>query len=295
MHFSANLEDGCSMVLLRSLLSWYTPLLLLALWAVEVRAQTASDSTEPKVLFAFDRTQAETPSQAVESPTAQIPATATPPAELDEPVVSLPLGPLPKPIVDDPIIHEDLAVVPATQTTEIVSEETVRDSRRLAPFSRKDLLDAELVDSTPRAGKLPFEIPNISSLGTAGTGLVLVVGLFLVCVSLMRRGGPSPTSPLPRDAVAVLGRIPLAPKQFAHLLQVGNKLVLISISADRTDTITEVTEPAEVDRLLTLCTKGSKQSSSAEFQRMLQQMSKEPARGFLGKQAATAYSGSARG
>ena len=283
------------MVLLRSRLNWCTPLLLLALWAVEAHAQTASDPTEPKVLFAFDRTQAETPSQAVESPAAQIPATVITPAELHEPIANLPLAPLPNTIVRDPIIHDDPAVVPATQSTEIVPEETVRDSRRLAPLSPKDLLDAEPIGSTPRAGKLPFEIPNISSLGTAGTGLVLVVGLFLVCVSLMRRGGPSPTSPLPRDAVAVLGRIPLAPKQFAHLLQVGNKLVLVSISADRTDTITEVTEPAEVDRLLTLCTKGNKQSSSAEFQRMLQQMSKEPARGFLGKQAATTYSGSARG
>jgi flagellar biogenesis protein FliO len=278
------------MVLLRSLLNWCMPLLLLTLWAVEVRGQTASDSAEPKVLFAFDRTQAETPSQTVDAPAAQSTAIPTTPTELHEPVASLPLAPLPK-----PMIRDDQALIPATQTTEIVQQEPARDSRRLAPLSRKELLDAEPVGSTPRAGKLPFELPNISSLGTAGTGLVLVVGLFLVCVSLMRRGGPSPTSPLPRDAVAVLGRIPLAPKQFAHLLQVGNKLVLISISADHTDTITEVTEPAEVDRLLTLCTKGNKQSSSAEFQRMLQQMSKEPARGFLGKQAASAYSGSARG
>jgi flagellar biogenesis protein FliO len=101
-------------------------------------------------------------------------------------------------------------------------------------------------------------------------------------------------SPLPRDAVAMLGRIPLTPKQFAHLLQVGNKLVLISISGDRTDTITEVTEPAEVERLLALCMKGNKQSTSVEFQRMLQQMAKEPTRGFLGKEAAT-YARTARG
>ncbi len=264
------------MVLLRSLSNWCAPLLLLTLWAVEVRGQATDDPTKPKVLFAFDRTQGETSPQVVESSA--------------EPVVNLPLAPLP-----EPIVQIDPAVVPTTQTTEIATEEPVRDSRRLAPLSHKDFLANEPIGSMPRAGKIPFEIPNISSLGTAGTGLVLVVGLFLVCMSLMRRGGPSPMSPLPRDAVAVLGRIPLAPKQFAHLLQVGNKLVLVSISADRTDTITEVTEPAEVDRLLTLCTKGNKQSSSAEFQRMLQQMSKEPARGFLGKQAASSFAGPARG
>jgi len=277
------------MVLLRSVLRWCTPLLL-TLWAVDVHAQTANDSSEPQVLFAFDRTQADTSSQTAESPATQTPAKVSNPIDTNHPIANLSLAPLPTTIVRD-----DPAVAPATQTTEMVPEETARDSRRLAPLSRKDFLPSEPNGSTQRMGKLPFELPNISSLGTAGTGLVLVVGLFLVCVSLMRRGGPSPTSPLPRDAVAVLGRIQLAPKQFAHLLQVGNKLVLVSISADRTDTITEVTEPAEVDRLLTLCLKGNKQSSSAEFQRMLQQMSKEPARGFLGKQAATVYSGSARG
>ncbi len=105
------------MVLLRSLLNWCTPLLLLTLWTVEVRGQTASDPAEPKVLFAFDRTQAETPSQAVNTPAAQTPATVTTPAELHEPIASLPLAPLPKPVVHEPIIHDDPAVVPITQTT----------------------------------------------------------------------------------------------------------------------------------------------------------------------------------
>jgi flagellar biogenesis protein FliO len=133
---------------------------------------------------------------------------------------------------------------------------------------------------------LPFEIPHVESLGTAGAGLALVVGLFLLCVSLMRRGGPSPSTPLPHDAVAVLGRVPLTPKQFAHLIQVGNKLVLVSIAGDRTDTITEITESAEVERLVAMCFKGSRQSSSADFQKLLVQMAKEPARGFLGREAA---------
>ncbi len=238
-------------------------LAMLGMGCTELRAQDA----EPQVLFSYDR-KAE--------PAMNAPAAEAPPA------------PLPK-----KLIHHDAAFAPATHVEEPVTQQPVKDSRRLAPLSRQELSPGEQLGKTPRVG-LPFEIPYIDSLGTAGTGLVLVVGLFLLCMSLMRRGGPSPTAPLPRDAVAVLGRIPLTPKQFAHLLQVGNKLVLVSITGDRTDTITEVTEPAEVDRLLTLCMKGSKQSSSAEFQRMLAQMAKEPARGFLGKETATS-SRSARG
>jgi flagellar biogenesis protein FliO len=224
----------------------------------------------PHVLFSFDRKQAD--------------------AEADESTKTLaPPAPLPK-----QLIPTDKVVIPATHE-QVVAEEPHRDPRRLAPLTRQELVMGTPRGPTQSKGKLPFEVPGLDSLGTAGAGLVLVLGLFLVCVALMRRSGPSPTSPLPRDAVAVLGRIPLMPKQFAHLLQVGNKLVLVSISGDRTDTITEITEPAEVDRLLAVCMKGNGQSSSAEFQRVLGQMAKEPARGFLARNAASSYARTARG
>lgn len=168
------------------------------------------------------------------------------------------------------------------------------DPRRLAPPSPRSLTTADGHD-VDRIGKLPFEMPRFDSLGTAMTGLVLVVGLFLLCMSLMRKAGPSPTTPLPYDAVVMLGRIPLAPKRFAHLLQVGNKLVLVSICGDRTDTITEITDPSEVDRLLAICMKGNKHGTSVEFQRVLDKMAREPARGFLGSEASTAYARTARG
>jgi flagellar biogenesis protein FliO len=134
-----------------------------------------------------------------------------------------------------------------------------------------------------RPGTLPFKVPNLDSLGTAGTGLALVVGLFLLCVALVRKGKPNASTPLPSDAVAVLGRVPLAGRHFANLIQVGSKLVLVAVTPDSIQTITEVTEPAEVERLTALCMKSNSRSSSAEFQKILQQMSKEPARGFLGK------------
>ena len=62
-----------------------------------------------------------------------------------------------------------------------------------------------------------FGLPKIESLATAGAGLAIVVGLFLVCMWLLRRSGPKPTSPLPSEAVAVLGRVPLAAQEFCAL------------------------------------------------------------------------------
>lgn len=263
------------MILQRMFIASCVLVMLLTMSTASLRAQQESD---PNILFSFDRKEAETQTTA-----APLPA----PAETNLRIEQTSPTPLPQ-----TIIRHDPAVIPTATTTRAITE-SPKDVRRLAPLSRADLLPAVPGEKT-QTSQLSFQLPQFGSLGTAGAGLVLVVGLFLLCVTLMRRSGPSPMSPLPRDAVAMLGRIPLTPKQFAHLLQVGNKLVLISISGDRTDTITEVTEPAEVERLLTLCMKGNKQSTSVEFQRMLQQMAKEPTRGFLGKEAAT-YARTARG
>jgi flagellar protein FliO/FliZ len=90
---------------------------------------------------------------------------------------------------------------------------------------------------------------------------------------------------LPESAFAVLGRAPLTAQSFAQLLRVGNKLVLVAMSADGAQPLTEVTDPLEVDRIAGLCMSGKPTGSSAEFQQVLAQLSKEPARGFLGREA----------
>ena len=253
----------------------------MTLWRTNLRAMTlgilvclgvnelrGDEPAGAHVLLSFDRKEAEASDGS--KPAAGV-AAQTPAQPLERPSVKV-----------------DPQVVKASPEASTPNGPASPDRRRLAPLSHNSLLPRTIAEK--ERSKLPFEIPHVESLGTAGAGLALVVGLFLLCVSLMRRGGPSPTSPLPSDAVAVLGRVSLTPKQFAHLIQVGNKLVLVSINGDRTDTITEVTEPAEVERLLVMCLKGSRQSSSAEFQKLLAQMAKEPARGFLGREAATVRS-----
>lgn len=104
---------------------------------------------------------------------------------------------------------------------------------------------------------------------------------------LLRRSGPKPTSPLPGEVVSVLGRIPLAARNFAHLIQLGNKLVLVAIAPEGVSTIAEITDPLEVQRLVGLCMQTNQTSTSAEFQDVLNQLASEPASGFLGNQAAS--------
>jgi len=170
-----------------------------------------------------------------------------------------------------------------------------RNPRLLAPPTREQIAapgGPNALAARPRGSK--FGLPKIESMATAAAGLSIVVGLFLVCMWLMRRSGPRPTSQLPSDAVAVLGRVPLAARNFAHLLQVGNKLVLVAITPEGVSPITEIADPVEVQRMLGLCLHNSKQSTTAEFHDVLQKLSKEPASGFLGNEVAASYASQGR-
>lgn len=167
------------------------------------------------------------------------------------------------------------------------------ESRRLAP--RSSLLPEVAAALDPESAgegqksRLPISFSKFESLTTAGAGLAVVVGLFFVCMWLLRRGGGGkPSGTLPNDAFAVLGRAPLTPQSFAQLLRVGNKLVLVAVSADGIHPLTEVIDPLEVDRLTAVCSSGKSHGPAAEFQQVLAQLAREPARGFLGAEAANA-------
>jgi hypothetical protein len=64
---------------------------------------------------------------------------------------------------------------------------------------------------------------------------------------------------------------------------VGNKLVLVSLSPGGIQTLTEVTDSAEVDRLAGLCQQSNPHSATKAFEQVFRQLAREPApSGFLG-------------
>ena len=163
------------------------------------------------------------------------------------------------------------------------------ESRHLAPRSKPASLSTGEGQSLSDGikSRLPASFSKLDSLTTAGAGLAIVVGLFFVCMWLLRRSsGAKHGGVLPNEAFAVLGRAPLTPQSFAQLLRVGNKLVLVAISADGIQPLTEVIDPIEVDRLTGVCASGRGHGPAAEFQQVLAQLAREPARGFLGAEAA---------
>ena len=69
----------------------------------------------------------------------------------------------------------------------------------------------------------------------------------------------------------MLGRTDLGAKQAAHLLRVGNKLVLVAITPSGIKTLTEVTEESEVNRLVGMCLSRQSNSATAAFQQVFQE------------------------
>jgi flagellar biogenesis protein FliO len=111
--------------------------------------------------------------------------------------------------------------------------------------------------------------------GTVAASLGIVLGLFLVLAWCCRRFAPAGSAQLPKEAIELLGRAPLSAKQQMQLVRVGNKLLVVALSATGAETLTEITDPVEVERLLALCRRGQPTSASASFGQLLGQMERE--------------------
>jgi flagellar biogenesis protein FliO len=134
------------------------------------------------------------------------------------------------------------------------------------------------------AGQSSLERPGAptpsTAIGTVVSSLAIVVGLFLAIAWCSRRFAPAGTAPLPKEAIELLGRAPLAGRQTMQLIRVGNRLLLVALSPTGAQTLAEITDPVEVEHLTGLCLRGKSHSASASFSRVLSQLASEgePAR-----------------
>ncbi len=183
----------------------------------------------------------------------------------------------------------DPAVVSAMHTEQDAPREA--PDRHLAPPSSRTLSEHDASAASRPSGAsrrlVDFGVP-MQSLYTMGTGLAIVVGAFLLFAWTLRRSGRlrAGRGMLPDDAVSVLGRVSLTSKQVAQLIKVGNKLVLVALTPGGAETLTEVTDPIEVDRLMGLCQQRDPQSATQAFEQVFQSFSRESApAGFLGAES----------
>lgn len=182
------------------------------------------------------------------------------------------------PQVDAPVVPASFAVPGDAQP---IAQPAQNDHRRLVPRRR----DTKPDSGDFAADALPSFGLNFDSFYTTAAALAVVLGVFFCCVALVRRGAKRANSRLPEAVVSVLGRVPLATRQFAELVRVGNKLVLVSVTPHGAEPLTEITDPAEIDLLIGLCRQHQKGSSTEEFDQIFRQLATETApSGFLGNE-----------
>jgi flagellar biogenesis protein FliO len=126
--------------------------------------------------------------------------------------------------------------------------------------------------SSSQASAKPVPKPGtLNSLVTVGASLVVVLGLFLIVAWLLRKASPGATASLPKEVFEILGRAPLASRQQVHLVRCGRKLLLLSVAQAGIDTLAEIDDPTEVDRLAGLCAQAQPGSATAVFRQVFQQ------------------------
>jgi flagellar biogenesis protein FliO len=130
--------------------------------------------------------------------------------------------------------------------------------------------------NSPRAG---------GAITSVVSSLAVVLGLFFVLVWLAKRGAPKGAATLPAEVLEVLGRAQLTPRQQMHVVRFGNKLVLLTLSPSGAESLAEIDDPVEVERVLGICQEMQQGSITESFRQVFSQVANEPAQeGFAGRE-----------
>jgi flagellar protein FliO/FliZ len=127
--------------------------------------------------------------------------------------------------------------------------------------------------SSPRERRTPTPA---NALSTVISSLAVVLGLFALVAWFTRRARPRSKVALPGEVVETLGRAPLNARQEMHLVRVGNKLLLLSVTATDAETLTEITDPDEIDRLTHLCRQHQTNGIANSFHELFSHLSNRP-------------------
>ncbi|OHB67123.1 MAG: hypothetical protein A2V70_11890 [Planctomycetes bacterium RBG_13_63_9] len=106
---------------------------------------------------------------------------------------------------------------------------------------------------------------------TVAGSLAVVLGIFFLVAWGMRRAGPAGSAVLPTEVFELLGQATMSNRQQVHLFRCGNKLVLVSVTPAGAETLTEITDPLEVDRLAGLCQQMQPNSATEAFRQVFRQ------------------------
>ncbi|MBN1852909.1 MAG: flagellar biosynthetic protein FliO [Pirellulales bacterium] len=136
--------------------------------------------------------------------------------------------------------------------------------------------------SAPSAVQRMRSFTGGRSLATMLGGLAVAIGAFFLLAWAIRHGMPKAVARLPNDVIEVLGHSTLTAKQSVHLVRLGHKLLLVSVSAAGAETLSEITDPDEVTRLISLCDHPGRNKSQKAFQQVMHELEHRRTDGLFG-------------
>ena len=138
----------------------------------------------------------------------------------------------------------------------------------MGPFNDSTTAEHPTADSDTSAAirSLPSEHESLAPTPRRGVrdrvfsvagSLAVVLGLLALTLMGLRSMHRYSDEALPVDVVEVLGRTTLMGNRDLHLVRVGGKLLLLSLEPSGIETVTEICDEAEVQRIVTMCTSRS--------------------------------------
>ncbi len=115
----------------------------------------------------------------------------------------------------------------------------------------------------------------LGNLFSMAFSLLLVLGVFAILVWVVRKSGIQQSSSLPSPVLQVLGRSMLAPRQQLYVVRFGPKLLLVSHQLGQTQTLSEIDDPVEVERIAAACDSSSQGGVAKTFRQVFQEMSQK--------------------
>ena len=146
-------------------------------------------------------------------------------------------------------------------------------STQPSPINSKTRAPLELKPSSKGvAGDLDKPKSTWSAALSMFFSLAVVLSFFLLVAWLVKKSQPNSHLKLPGEVVQVMGRTPMAPRQQMYVVRFGSKLLLISHQPGQTQTLCEITDSDEVQRLAGLCEANHPGSISNSFRDVLKQV-----------------------
>lgn len=111
-------------------------------------------------------------------------------------------------------------------------------------------------------------LPASTSVWGSLIGLGIVVGGMLVASRWLRVHGPASLRGLPNEAVESLGQRVLSRGVAVHLVRCGSRMLVLGVGPDGVRTLSEITDPVEVDLLAGACRRRDETANGQSFAQM---------------------------